>query len=230
MNKKNPKPLLHLTDQEIMKMEGTTDLSEAIRKYVLRRKANKQEILNSYLGDDPETKKWIENLNESQFLLFRLGFEKAGSKKIKTDNRRVQSYFEAVKKLHISKPTDEDLEDATGISASTWGRHLRDPLFLATLKRETEKKTSYRWSKTPEKKAFWLEAATGVNGRIATTKFGRDAMRKGRTVPYDEGKMRGRKEFAYDDLDEVYDEEKKPKSGTKKTTKKSNDLNDEEEH
>ena len=61
----------------------------------------------------------------------------------------------------MSTPKLDDLENASGISSTTWHRHLKDPAFAMALKQAIHKKFNY--AKTKNSKTFWDLAESGVD-------------------------------------------------------------------
>lgn len=117
---------------------------------------------NKYLDDASKKRRleaiyWIEAIDKT-IQTPSVPVKQQSSKTV--DLSPAKQYIEAIIKLKMSTPRLDDLERATGISSTTWHRHLGDPATVMALQQEIKKKLNY--AKTDEKRMFWNHAKIGV--------------------------------------------------------------------
>jgi len=90
-----------------------------------------------------------------------------------TGDTYILRYIDTVKKLNFSEPTFKELEEATGVSVSTWRRRFKDVPWMAALLGELRKRQSQKYSKTPEAKELMEYAASFIENKIRSPQSSR---------------------------------------------------------
>jgi len=89
---------------------------------------------------------------------------KSKSNKTPTIPHYSKIYAEAIKKLQVTIPDFEMLQEVSGISSKKWSGLIKDPAVLKNIKDELEMRArSYKFSKKPETKVFWKIASAQID-------------------------------------------------------------------